>query len=182
MASIGRKTKKEDNAKISGLHIYIDKNGRTIYYNIFDHTGYIIDGYEKTYRTLSMRYLVGGLAAVLSYSFDFGWLVACILGVAAWLLMEMRFRKFLKGMPKIEKFKRDKRVTFLEISAKEDPKKLLLKVGLWFVFGVCLVINAHEKGYEGYMLYLNYVIAAVSVVFAIAYAFGFFKSKSVTKG
>lgn len=177
MPKSGRKAKKQETVKISGLHIYHDNRDRLVYYNIFNHMGYIIEGYEKTYRSLSMRYIVSILACLLSYLFEFGVWISLAIGIAALVFMELRFRKFLKGLPKIENFKPSGKTSILEGAASQEQPKIILKALLWLAFGICIIINAHMKGYTDSLLMMNYLISVFAFGVTIVQIIAFFNKR-----
>lgn len=94
MAIKGRKTamSAEDN-KIGGLNVYHDEKGRPVYLNRMNHVGYVLTDKTKPFRTYSSRFFIGGIAAIFAYMFELPLIMCIFLGIAAYALMEFKFRK-----------------------------------------------------------------------------------------
>ena len=93
--AVNKKKKGMNGEELAGMHIYKDDHNRYVYYNVFDHVGYILNDIPK-YKTYSSRFIVGLIGGILAYSFDLGALLSIIIGVVAYALMEVKFRLFLK--------------------------------------------------------------------------------------
>ena len=85
--AVNKKKKGMSGEDLAGMHIYKDDHNRYVYYNVFDHVGYILNDIPK-YKTYSSRFIVGLIGGILAYSFDLGALLSIIIGVAAYALME----------------------------------------------------------------------------------------------
>ena len=121
MARKGNKYQKDDKLKLGGIHIYEDSHGRAVYYDVFTKCGYVLDDREQAYRPYAMRFVIGIFAAVLTYMFELPLWMCLGLGVVAYGVMEVKFRKFLKTVPQMIDFKPKKRIGLVE-SAADDTK------------------------------------------------------------
>lgn len=166
---VKRKHKKplnQTDVQIGGMHIYVDEKGRYVYYNVFDKNGYVMDGYEKQYRTYSSRFILGIVAGLFATLFDLPVILCIAIGIAGYLIMEFRFRKFLRSVPRITNFKPQKRTGAIARESSQDAWKILLKAGLFLLLGVLLVVNAYMEKYTDGMLYMNWLIAAIVIFMA----------------
>lgn len=162
-----KKAAKDQQLKVGGINVYEDEKGRTIYYNRFDHNGYVLTDYEKAYRPFALRFFLGVFAGVLAYMFELPILYSGIIGVAFYIVMEVRFRLFLKKLPQIANFKPKKRQGRLEAEKGEDTSKLILKFFLYLAFAVLIFANAILEKYTGVILYFNYALAIFGVIMAL---------------
>lgn len=48
-----------------------------------------------------------------------------------------------------------------------ETNKVILKMALLFALAILIIINAKNENYQGWMLYLNYVISALTFIFAL---------------
>ena len=67
--AVNKKKKGMSGEDLAGMHIYKDDHNRYVYYNVFDHVGYILNDIPK-YKTYSSRFIVGLIGGILAYSFD----------------------------------------------------------------------------------------------------------------
>lgn len=170
----GRKTRKaqEENLKgsISGLHIYKDERNRPVYYDVFSKTGYILSNNEARYKQYSMRFMMGIIGFILMMLFNMPILVDFAVGIAVYIFMEVKFRKFLKTLVRIENFKCDEKMKSQQSIKTLDTNKVVIKMILLIALSVLIIINAQNEGYTGWLLYLNYVISILSFIFALYHA------------
>ena len=160
MATKGRKTLEMQPEKaVGGIHVYQDDKNRFVYYNVFNKTAYILTDHEKEFRTYSQRFVLGLVAVILTYLFDIPFLFCIVIGVIAYGLMEIKFRKFLSRLPQIPGFVPKKRTSAVEKEAAQDFKKIVLKAILTFLLGILLIINADMQKYTGMILYLNWILS-----------------------
>lgn len=165
MAKKGKKTiinKKA--AAAGGINIYHDDKNRQVYLNRLDHTGYVIDGQDKLFRTYSSRFFIGIVAAVMAYMFEIPTLFSVLIGIVAYFLMEFKFRKFLKTLPQIPNFVPEKRDSTIVAESNLAMNKIVIKIILFLSLSVLLVINADMQKYTGIMLYLNWLLAVFALV------------------
>lgn len=168
MAIKGRKTamSAEDN-KIGGLNVYHDEKGRPVYLNRMNHVGYVLTDKTKPFRTYSSRFFIGGIAAIFAYMFELPLIMCIFLGIAAYALMEFKFRKFLQTLPQIPNFKPVNHMGTIQSEANLDTKKIIIKIFLFIALSVLLIVNAYQQGYEGVILYLNWAIAVAAAIMCI---------------
>ena len=167
----GRKTRQKQQAdlkgSVSGWHVYMDERGRAVYYDVFSKTGYILANNEQRYKQFSMRFVMGAIGFILMLMFDMPIWLCVLAGVAVYGFMEFKFRQFLKSLVRIENFKCDEKMKS-EASIKTlDTNKVLLKTVLLLALSILIIINAKNENYQGWMLYLNYVISVLTLIFAL---------------
>lgn len=167
MARKGNKYQKDDKLKLGGIHIYEDNHGRAVYYDVFTKCGYVLDDREQAYRPYAMRFVIGIFAAILTYMFELPIWLCILLGVVAYGVMEVKFRKFLTTVPTMIDFKPTKRVGLVESAADDTKNRILLKLLLYFALAVLIILNAYQQKYRGFMLALNYVISVFGVAFGV---------------
>lgn len=167
----GRKTRQKQQADLKGSvsswHVYMDERGRAVYYDVFSKTGYILANNEQRYKQFSMRFVMGLIGFILMLMFDMPIWLCVLVGVAVYGFMEFKFRQFLKSLVRIENFKCDEKMKS-EASIKTlDTNKVLLKTVLLLALSILIIINAKNENYQGWMLYLNYVISVLTLIFAL---------------
>lgn len=167
MARKGNKYQKDDKLKLGGIHIYEDNHGRAVYYDVFTKCGYVLDDREQAYRPYAMRFVIGIFAAILTYMFELPIWLCILLGVVAYGVMEVKFRKFLTTVPTMIDFKPTKRVGLVESAADDTKNRILLKLLLYFALAVLIILNAYQQKYTGFMLALNYVISVFGAAFGV---------------
>lgn len=170
----GRKTRKKQKTdlkgNVSGWHVYRDERGRAVYYDVFSKTGYILANNEDRYKQFSMRFVLGAIGFILMLMFDMPIWLCVLAGVAVYGFLEFRFRRFLKNLVRVENFKCNEKMKS-EASIKTlDTNKIILKMVLLLALAVLIIINAYNENYTGWMLTLNYVISALTFIFALYHA------------
>ena len=170
----GRKTRQKQQAdlkgNVSGWHVYKDERGRAVYYDVFSKTGYILANNEDRYKQFSMRFVMGAIGFILMLMFDMPIWLCVLAGVAVYGFLEFRFRRFLKNLTRVENFKCDEKMKS-EASIKTlETNKVILKMVLLIALSVLIVLNALNEHYTGWMLYLNYVISVLTMIFALYHA------------
>ena len=143
--AVNKKKKGMSGEDLAGMHIYKDDHNRYVYYNVFDHVGYILNDIPK-YKTYSSRFIVGLIGGILAYSFDLGALLSIIIGVAAYALMEVKFRLFLKKQTQIPNFKPKERPLRLLTAASEETKKIYMKIAAYLLFGILIILLPFSEG------------------------------------
>ena len=97
-------------------------------------------------------FIVGLIGGILAYSFDLGALLSIIIGVAAYALMEVKFRLFLKKQTQIPNFKPKERPLRLLTAASEETKKIYMKIAAYLLFGILIILLPFsEGGYDDLM-------------------------------
>lgn len=162
-----------------GLFVVKNDKGQYIYDDPFIKGGYMIHEKKyKNFRIYASRYIIGLIAGVL-----FSTLVdtkrAVIIGVATALLGEILFRvKFLKSLVYLPNYVRPSGTSFVDtITSSTTKTKKLIKVFLFLALAICIVINAYEQHYEGYMLIGSYVVCVVSAILSIMFLVSYIKDK-----
>lgn len=169
MAKQGKKfvaTKNTEGKKLSGIHIYMDERGRTVYYDVLTKIGYLIEEYEQAYRPFAMRYFLGMFAGILAYMFEAPLWLCAIAGIVVYIFMEIKFRLFLKKVPALLDFKPTKRIGFVQSAANDTSAKVILKLVLYLALAVLFVINAYLEHYTDFMLIASWLLGAFGVFFA----------------
>ena len=57
-----------------------------------------------------------------------------------------------------------------DVYKRQDTNKIILKMVLLLALAVLIIINAYNENYTGWMLTLNYVISALTFIFALYHA------------
>lgn len=166
-----RKTKETDlTNNVSGMHIYKDERGRAVYYDVFSKTGYILANNEARYKQFSMRFMMGIIGFVLMMLFNMPIFVDVIVGLGVYGFMEYKFRQFLKTLVHVENFKCDEKMKSQQSIKTLETNKVIIKMVLLIALSILIVINAQNEQYTGWLLYLNYVISILSILFALYHA------------
>lgn len=168
MAQIGRKTTlNPEDEKIGGFGVYRDDKGRPVYWNRFNKSAYLISGKTKPFRTYSSRFFIGIIAAALTYVFNMPVPLCIIIGLVVYVVMEYKFRSFLKTLPEIKNFNPRNHVGRVESEAKMDTYKIVLKIVLAILMGVLIYLNAIQQKLTGFYLYMNYALIGVAAILCI---------------
>lgn len=170
---------------LSGLNIYKDKKGRNVYLNKFNKMGYIITSEdEKGYRLYAMRFIVGLIVFVLLNGFITSPILAFLLGIATYVVMEVKFRtKFLPGLTQLPNFEPVAKESPINAAAREDQSRIVLKCFLYLAFGILMALNTYQQTIEGtlegVMIYASYAIAVAGVVMFVFEVLAFFRKRSL---
>lgn len=174
------------NTTLSGLNIYKDKKGRNIYLNRFNKMGYVISADdEKGYRLYAMRFIIGLVVFVLLSGFILSPVLSALLGVIAYIIMEVKFRTgFLANLTQIPKFVPVAKESPINAAAREDQSRIVLKCFLYLAFGILMAINTYQQAeigkLEGFMIYASYVIAAIGIVMCGFEVMAFFRKRTMS--
>lgn len=164
----GRKTTQtNENVGVSGPHIYLDERGRCVYFDVFSKNGYILANNESKYKQLSMRFMLGLIALILMLMFNMPIWICILVGILVYGFMEYKFRRFLNTLTKIENFKCNEKAKSSGTIKSMDTNKVWVKFFCLVLFAVLIVVNAQNEGYSGMYLYLNYIVCALSVIYAL---------------
>lgn len=134
-----KKKQKAAAEELSGIHIYKDDHNRFVYYDVFSHSGYILNNIAS-YRGYSSRFIIGIIAAILAYTFELGYIASAMIGVGIYIFLEIRFRIFLKKQVIVPNFKRKERPARLLTASKEETNKIYLKIVLYLAFAILIII------------------------------------------
>ncbi|MFV0381723.1 MAG: hypothetical protein ACK5KR_05840 [Breznakia sp.] len=164
-----------------GKMIYIDKKNRSIYYRKRSKMGYVIP-YEKqsTFRTLSLRYMIGIVTIVFVHSVIIdNMFIAGAAGILATALLELRFQKLIQSCAQIPNFDLSKATPSIKVPAAKESKNILILRGILFVaFAVLMIVNLliSKELSENILM----VIASIAISLAACYqAFITFRKLSV---
>lgn len=154
---------------ITGKHIY-QSNNRTIYSDYFmKDFGYVItDDEAEHYHSYSLRLFESILAfALLLFVTNSNVLLSFGISILAYVVISLLFYfKFLKKLPKIENFKKEKKDNYIVANAKDMSKARLLVLSIILVVTTICVIY--------YPIYNNYDGAVKILLFCIGIATGIF--------
>lgn len=154
-----------DKTTLSGMHIYKDKKGRNVYLNTFNKTGYIItDADEKGYHLYSMRFIIGVIAFVLLNGFILSPILAAVIGIGAYALLEMRFRtKFLPDLTQVPNFEPVAKESALNTASRDETKRIMIKCFLYLAFSILMAMNTYLQASNGevtqFMEIVGYLVA-----------------------
>lgn len=171
--------KQDKDIVLAGRNIYIDDHDRYVYYSKSTNTGHIIKQIDaKEYLTYSKRFFFGLLAGIVIYAFLENLMIAAVIGIATYAVLEYRFRsKFLPRLPEVKNFVPERHLKRIEVIASDEVKRLLLKAFLFIALAVLLPLRAMEMNAEGLNLYLFYIIAVGAVIYAIIHLYAIYYKK-----
>lgn len=154
---------KMNREELAGVNIYKDDHNRYVYYNVFNHVGYVLSDIQK-YKTYSSRFIIGLLAGILAYSFDLGVILSLLIGIAAYAFMEVKFRFFLKTQTQMPNFKRKKRPPRLITAASVETNKIYMKIFAYLLFGILIIyLPFSEENYSMLVKVLCIVIGIAAI-------------------
>lgn len=151
---------------LAGPNIYLDIYGNSVYYNSFDKNGYIITKeVEQKFRLFYYRYSIVVITLVLLGDYFNSLQNTLLMGIGATALVELYFRKiFLKKMKSIKNFKRDRKVSKLDILVQSKEKeKIIMKACAYILLSVLIVLNAIQQNFNIVFMILSGVIAVYSI-------------------
>lgn len=167
MAQRRKQAQTQSNVSVSGMHIYLDERGRSIYYDVFSKCGYVLTNNENRYRQYSMRFILGLIGFILTLMFNLPYWLCILVGVLVYAFMEYKFRTFLKSLVKIENFKCDEKAKKTSTLKQMETNKIIIKFICLILFSILIIFNAKNEGYTGWLLYLNYAISVLSFAYAL---------------
>lgn len=170
MAQRRKINQKQNVVGVSGLHIYLDERGRSIYYDVFSKCGYVLANNEARYRQYSMRFILGIIGFMLMLMFNMPIWLCILVGVLVYAFMEYKFRSFLKTLVKIENFKCTEKAKVSSTVKQMETNKVIIKFVCLLLFSGLIIVNANNEGYTGWLLYLNYLISILAFVYALYHA------------
>lgn len=158
--------------ELAGIHIYKDDHNHYVYYDVFTKNGYILNDIPK-YKTYSQRFVLALMLGILTTSIieSAGPYIGLAIGSAVYILLEIKFRLFLKHLRMIPAFKRKARPPRLHTAASEDYKKIISKIVAFISISILLIllVITEKTVYTGILLYLVYAMSAGSLILAIFY-------------
>lgn len=163
----------EKKIEISGMNIYTDKKGRTVYYDFITKNGYIIPPNKyNSYTNYSIRLLVSVLVGYLSSLFlDNNYFYGFIVGVSTYIAYSFVFRKrFLSSLSVIPDFKRPYKESYIDRNVKNTSKKKNLSiVFVAMLLLPIIVLNLAVSGYDTFTLILSIALGTMALGFAIVH-------------
>ena len=156
---------KKDIINLSGSNIYLDMYGDTIYYNVFNKNGYIVSKQiEQKFRIFYYRYSVIFIVMILLGDYFKSLQNTFLVGGGAVILSEVYFRSiFLKKLKVIKNFKRERKISRLEITIKSKEKeKVVMKACAYALLSVLIIINAIQQNFNELFL----VVSAVAAIYS----------------
>lgn len=161
---------KKKDIDLAGMNIYLNKSGNPVYYNIFDKKGYIVGHkVEHKFRLFYYRYFIIMALLILlgDYfkTFQNTILVTAFIGLA----VEIYFRTvFLKQLKSIDNFKREKKISKLEIIIKSNEKeKTIVKACAYILLSILIVINAMQQNYNMVFVMISILVSLYAVYLAM---------------
>ena len=182
MASNSGKTIKTTDLR--GLFIYQEKK-RTVYYDIFNKSGYILNNAEiKNYLMYSGRYSGMALVGCLLYYMTGNVPLAVGVAVAGLIILEIVFRKaFLHKLPEIRNYERPEKQKYVDYVAENES---LTRMGLILLATVLLVAvliyNIMTGVYKDQLsVIISYLVIAGAAVFFVLNVIAVFKKLKMEK-
>ncbi|WP_195244091.1 hypothetical protein [Clostridium celatum] len=166
---------------LAGKNIYLDMYGDTVYYNAFDKKGYIISPQvEQKFRVIYYRYSIIIIALILLGDYFKTFQNTLLVGVAATVIAELYFRViFLKKLKSIKDFKRERKLSKLEIIINSKAKeKTMMKLCAYVLLSILIVINAIQQNYNMIFMTLSIIVAIYGIYSAIINGVAFSKMKN----
>lgn len=163
----------KEKIELRGMNIYVDKKGRTVYYDHLTKNGYIIPPNKfNSYTNYSIRLvisvLIGYLAALFLNNNYWGGL---LVGISTYIAYTFVFRrKFLKDLSIIPNFKRPQKAGYIERNVIEMNKKRVISIIAVSAFlMVAIAANAIISGFDIVMIILNIGLSVVALGFMIVH-------------
>ena len=155
---------------LAGSNLYLDIYGNTVYYNIFDKNGYIVSKeVEQKFRLFYYRYSIIIIVLILLGDYFKSLQNTLIVGIGAVALVEIYFRViYLKKLKVLKNFKRDKKVSKLEVIAKSKEKeKIIMKACAYILLSILIVLNAIQEKFNIIFIVLSGIVAIYSIYSAV---------------
>lgn len=178
---MGLFSNKKNQEELTGVNIYKDKKNRTIYYNKFTKSAYVLKPqHYASFRRFSTRFLLPILSFILisGIAFDQPILnmpypipISIVVSILIYLVIAFKFyRSFLPSLTSLPAFVPIKKDTMIDSLRKADLSKSIVKTVLLILISVLFAVNAqqvYEKNAIEYMLYLNYALSAGAGILAL---------------
>lgn len=176
------KKKQEQKNVVTGRNIYIDKQGRTVYYKKSKQQGFVIrPGSETQFKAYYNRFLVGFVAIIFFDLLLLNNLILSIpLGVAIYLFMEFKWRKLLNSYTMIQNFEPGKQQSSFNYIINLDTQQLVLRIILYTALAICLVLNIYTSpNIENNLLLTigSYILAVLAIYMAGRLVYAITKKK-----
>lgn len=142
-----------------------------IYADIFTgNRGYILTSNDtEKFAFFSSRYALALSVGVLLFFITNKTLLAIVLAIAVCIGSEIAFRTtFLSKLPMIENYNRPKAKSIVDNLIDKQSKIRLILMSIFLAGIIVLIpINTKYQGYEGVLLYCNYLIMAGMAIYEI---------------
>lgn len=160
-----KQARQKASEELAGIHIYKDDHNRYVYYDVFSHSGYVINNVQS-YRGYANRFMLALVAGVLLYTFDLGtWKPFIAIGAALliYIIMEIKFRSFLKRQTLILNFQPKERPPRVLTAASEEKKKLILKIILFLAFSILIIVLPFVSTTQQYDIYMKVACVLIGI-------------------
>lgn len=156
------------NKKLSGINIFQDKHGRSVYYDRIFKKGYLIqDKNIQQYYFYQNRYLFVAIIAILSATYISNYWLIILFSILAIIILEVMFRiSYLHHLTVLSNFKPIKKQSNISIN-KETKNKYLMKVIAFTLLSILLILNVMTTSYDNLMIGFSYLVSACSIVMAV---------------
>ena len=151
---------------LAGNNLYLDVYGNTVYYNIFDKSGYIVSKeVEQKFRLFYYRYSIIVIVLILLGDYFKSLQNTFIVGVSAVALVELYFRViYLKTLKSIKNFNIDKKASNLEVIIRSKEKeKIVMKAFSYILLSILIVLNAVQQNFNIVFMILSGIVAIYSI-------------------
>ena len=157
-------------SELNGLFIYHDQKKGTIFYDIFTKRTFIITTSDV------QKYLVytSMFPACILISFGVMSLLSLnlvdmmIMFIALMILSESLFRFFFYKLPEVKNWKPEKKETVVSyLENNYSSARLTLLTVLLIALAAVIPLYTYIEEMKGIEYYLNYLIAAIALVFAV---------------
>ncbi|MBE6104277.1 MAG: hypothetical protein E7193_05220 [Erysipelotrichaceae bacterium] len=174
--SVGRNTMKASDLR--GVSIYQEKK-RTVYYDVLNKNGYIINNAEvKNYMLFSNRHTAIALGAVVIYYLTNNVVLSVGLGIAALIATEIVFRKtFLHKLPEITAYERPKKQSYVDsIATDETVTRIILLIVIGILLAFMLIYNIATGVYKDQLsVIMSYMVIAGAIVLTVLHGIALIK-------
>lgn len=158
-------------SELTGKNIYQVKS-RTIYSDFFmKDYGYLITNDEADhYHSYSLRLFesIFGFALLLFVTKS-NVLISFLISFAAYVVITFLFYfKFLRSLPRVDNFKKEKRDNYIVSTAKEMSKLRILAITIiCLIFTAAIIYYPINNGYEGIFKVLLFLIGGATAIFTL---------------
>jgi hypothetical protein len=153
-----------------GMFVY--KDGRRYIYKppYLKKGRYINKSDIKTFSLFEMRLSVSVLIGVLlGYTLEDNYIIGVIVGAIVYIISTLvMILWYLPQLQVAEGFKKQSTMSVLTEQANNSPYwRLFVVVGLSAALAIFTYINANNQGYTGFVLYGNYILAGISMLYSV---------------
>ena len=168
----------------SGIHVYQNKRGQTVYWNPLTKQTYIITkDVARTHSYYSMRPVLGFIVGYFLMVLLEKPLLGITVGVLVWQVIAFFFyKKFLPTLPIDEHFVRPEKHSLLDrLSENLDANRLFEAALVALLLGTIITFNAWVNGYETLVLGFNIVFSLICYGFALLCFIAWFRKRKEGK-